>query len=110
MAKIKLNGKELEIPAGKPLLQGCLDAGAFVPHYCYHPGLQPAGNCRMCLVKVSNSRKLEASCMYPCSDGLEAATEGREPDKARKGVRDFLLINHPLDGPICDKAEKGPLP
>src|SRR5688572_31124642 len=61
MAKIKLNGKDVEVPAGKPLLQGCLDAGAYVPHYCYHPGLTPAGNCRMCLVKVSNSRKLERS-------------------------------------------------
>jgi NADH-quinone oxidoreductase subunit G len=104
MAKIKLNGKELEVPAGKPLLQGCLDAGAYVPHYCYHPGLTPAGNCRMCLVKVSNSRKLEASCMYPASDGLEVTTEGPEVEKARKDVMEFLLINHPLDCPICDKA------
>ena len=71
MPKIKLNGKDVEIPAGKSLLQGCLDSGAYVPHYCYHPGLTPAGNCRMCLVKVSNSRKLEASCMYPATDGLE---------------------------------------
>ncbi|HEY3225755.1 MAG TPA: 2Fe-2S iron-sulfur cluster-binding protein [Planctomycetota bacterium] len=104
MAKIKLNGKEMEVPAGKPLLQGCLDAGAYVPHYCYHPGLTPAGNCRMCLVKVSNSRKLEASCMYPASEGLEVTTEGPEVDKARRDVMEFLLINHPLDCPICDKA------
>jgi len=104
MAKIKLNGKEMEVPAGKPLLQGCLDAGAYVPHYCYHPGLTPAGNCRMCLVKVSNSRKLEASCMYPASNGLEVTTEGPEVDKARRDVMEFLLINHPLDCPICDKA------
>ncbi len=104
MAKIKLNGKELEVPAGKPLLQGCLDAGAYVPHYCYHPGLTPAGNCRMCLVKVSNSRKLEASCMYPASEGLEVTTEGPEVEKARRDVMEFLLINHPLDCPICDKA------
>jgi NADH-quinone oxidoreductase subunit G len=104
MAKIKLNGKDVEVPAGKPLLQGCIDAGAYVPHYCYHPGLTPAGNCRMCLVKVSNSRKLEASCMYPASDGLEVTTEGPEVEKARKDVMEFLLINHPLDCPICDKA------
>ena len=104
MAKIKLNGKDMEVPAGKPLLQGCLDAGAYVPHYCYHPGLTPAGNCRMCLVKVSNSRKLEASCMYPASDGLEVTTEGPEVEKARRDVMEFLLINHPLDCPICDKA------
>ncbi|HZN61069.1 MAG TPA: 2Fe-2S iron-sulfur cluster-binding protein [Planctomycetota bacterium] len=104
MAKIKLNGKDMDVPAGKPLLQGCLDAGAYVPHYCYHPGLTPAGNCRMCLVKVSNSRKLEASCMYPASDGLEVTTEGPEVEKARRDVMEFLLINHPLDCPICDKA------
>jgi NADH-quinone oxidoreductase subunit G len=104
MPKIKLNGKEVEVPQGKSLLQGCLDAGAYVPHYCYHPGLTPAGNCRMCLVKVSNSRKLEASCMYPASEGLEVTTEGPEVEKARKDVMEFLLINHPLDCPICDKA------
>ena len=104
MAKIKLNGKDMEVPTGKPILPACLEAGAYVPHYCYHPGLTPAGNCRMCLVKVSNSRKLEASCMYPASDGLEVTTEGPEVDKARRDVMEFLLINHPLDCPICDKA------
>ncbi len=104
MPKIKVNGKEMEAPPGAKLLQLLLDAGAFVPHYCYHPGLTPAGNCRMCLVKVSNSRKLEASCMYPVADNLEVWTEGPELDAARKDVMEFLLINHPLDCPICDKA------
>jgi len=86
MPKIKLNGKELEVDGKDKVLKVCLDQGAFVPHYCWHPGLQPAGNCRMCLVKVSNSRKLEVSCMYPVADNLEVTTEGPEVDAGRKAV------------------------
>ncbi|MBI4564875.1 MAG: (2Fe-2S)-binding protein [Planctomycetes bacterium] len=104
MPKVKINGKEVEVAPGTLALKACLEAGVFVPHYCYHPGLTPAGNCRMCLVKVSNSRKLEASCMYPCTDHLEITTEGPDIDKARRDVLEFLLINHPLDCPICDKS------
>jgi NADH-quinone oxidoreductase subunit G len=104
MPRIKLNGKEIEVDAKANLLKTCIDQGAFVPHYCWHPGLRPHGNCRMCLVKVSNSRKLEVSCMYPIAEGMEVATEGPEIDAARKQVMEFLLINHPLDCPICDKA------
>ena len=73
-------------------------------HYCWHPGLHPAGNCRMCLVKVSNSKKLEVSCMYPVADKMEVTTEGPEVDAGRKAVLEYMLINHPLDCPICDKA------
>jgi NADH-quinone oxidoreductase subunit G len=104
MPRIKVNGKEVDVPEGQKVIQACLDQGAFVPHYCWHPGLQPAGNCRMCLVKVSNSRKLEVSCMYPVSEKLEVTTECPEVDAGRKSVLEFLLINHPLDCPICDKA------
>jgi NADH-quinone oxidoreductase subunit G len=104
MPKIKVNGKEIDAPPGQKLLQVLLDQGVFVPHYCWHPGLTPAGNCRMCLVKVSNSRKLEVSCMYPTSDNLEVTTEGPEVDAGRKAVLEYMLINHPLDCPICDKA------
>jgi NADH-quinone oxidoreductase subunit G len=104
MPTIKLNGKDIEVDGKEKLLKICLDQGAFVPHYCWHPGLQPAGNCRMCLVKVSNSKKLEVSCMYPVADKMEVTTEGPEIDAGRKQVLEFLLINHPLDCPICDKA------
>jgi NADH-quinone oxidoreductase subunit G len=104
MVRIKLNGREVEVDGKDCLLKVCLDEGAFVPHYCWHPGLTPAGNCRMCLVKVSNSRKLEASCMYPVTEGLEVHTEGPEVDAGRKAVLEYMLINHPLDCPICDKA------
>jgi len=104
MPNIKLNGKDIEVDGKDKLLKICLDQGAFVPHYCWHPGLQPAGNCRMCLVKVSNSKKLEVSCMYPVADKLEVTTECPEVDAGRKAVLEYLLINHPLDCPICDKA------
>jgi NADH-quinone oxidoreductase subunit G len=104
MAKIKLNGKEIEVDGNDKILKICLDQGAFVPHYCWHPGLTPAGNCRMCLVKLSNSRKLEVSCMAPVVEGLEVTTEGPEIDAGRKSVLEYMLINHPLDCPICDKA------
>jgi len=109
MPNIKLNGKDIEVDGKEKLLKICLDQGAFVPHYCWHPGLQPAGNCRMCLVKVSNSKKLEVSCMYPVADKMEVTTEGPEIDAGRKAVLEFLLINHPLDCPICDKAGECPL-
>src|SRR5690349_2682541 len=104
MAKIKFNGRVTEAPPGQKLTQICIDNGFFVPHYCWHRGLTPAGNCRMCHVKVSNSRKLEVACMYNCTDNLEVTTEGPEVDAARKAVLEYLLINHPLDCPICDKA------
>jgi len=104
MPTIKLNGKDIEVDGKDKLLKICLDKGAFVPHYCWHPGLTPAGNCRMCLVKVSNSKKLEVSCMYPVADKMEVTTEGPEVDAGRKAVLEYMLINHPLDCPICDKA------
>ncbi|MHC4606650.1 MAG: NADH-quinone oxidoreductase subunit G [Planctomycetota bacterium] len=102
--KIKLNGKELEVPKGENLLAVCLQEGVYVPHFCYHPGLVSEGNCRMCLVKVSTSRKLEVACMTLCSDGLEVETEDASVVKARHYVLEYMLANHPLDCPVCDKA------
>lgn len=104
MPKIKVNGKEIEAPPGKKLLEVLTAEKVTVPYYCWHPGLKPHGNCRMCLVKVSNSRKLEVSCTYPVTEGLEVTTEGPEIEAARKSVLEFMLVNHPLDCPVCDKA------
>lgn len=104
MPKIKIDGKEIEVAPGTRVIEACDAEGKDVPRFCYHPGLTPAGNCRMCLVKVSNSRKLEVSCVYPCSEGLEVTTSGPEVDAGRKAVLEYMLINHPLDCPICDKA------
>ena len=104
MPKIKVNGQELETAPGKKLLDVLESTGTHVPHFCWHPGLPPHGNCRMCLVKVSTSRKLEVACMTNCTEGLEVTTESPEISEARKQVMEYLLINHPLDCPICDKA------
>jgi len=102
--RIKVNGVEVVAPPGKRLLDVLVNTGTTVPHYCWHPGLTPAGNCRMCLVKVSTSRKLEVSCMIVPTEGLEVTTEGPEVDAGRKAVLEYMLVNHPLDCPICDKA------
>ncbi len=104
MPKIKIDGKEVEVVPGTRVIDACDHEGLDIPRFCYHPGLTPAGNCRMCLVKVSNSRKLEVSCVYPCSEGLEVTTSGPEVEAGRKAVLEYMLINHPLDCPICDKA------
>ncbi len=109
MPKIKVNGQEIEVAPGRKLLEVLLEHQQATkqketPYYCWHPGLKPHGNCRMCLVKVSNSRKLEVACTYPCTDNLEVTTEGPEIEKARESVLEYMLINHPLDCPICDKA------
>ena len=104
MPKIVVNGKEIETSGQDKLIKVLIDNKVFVPHYCWHPGLPPHGNCRMCLVKVSNSRKLEVSCMYPVAEGMEVWTEGPEVEAGRKAVLEYMLINHPLDCPICDKA------
>jgi len=101
---ITVNGKTIEAEAGANLLRTLLDHGIFVPHYCYHPALSVAGNCRMCLVKIAGSRKLETSCTLRVASGLVVETEAPEVVKARKDILEFLLINHPLDCPVCDQA------
>ena len=104
MPEIKVNGQPMTCPPGKRLLDFLTDQKVIVPSYCWHPGLEPAGNCRMCLVKVSTSRKLEVACVILPTEGMEVWTEGPEVDKGRETVLEFMLINHPLDCPICDKA------
>jgi len=119
MPRIKVDGTEVEATPGKRLLEVLLGVGApvdpppkrpgpgpagDVPYYCWHPGLTPAGNCRMCLVKVSTSKKLEVSCMIVPTDGLEVTTKGPEVEAGREAVLEYMLANHPLDCPVCDKA------
>jgi NADH-quinone oxidoreductase subunit G len=104
MPTIKVNGREIDAPSTQTLLPTLLDNDTYVPHYCWHRGLSPDGNCRMCLVKVSTSRKLEVACMTRPSEKMEVVTEGPEIDAARKAVLEYMLVNHPLDCPICDKA------
>ncbi|HEY0234788.1 MAG TPA: NADH-quinone oxidoreductase subunit NuoG [Afipia sp.] len=112
MTKILVDGKEIEVPAEYTLLQACEAAGAEIPRFCYHERLSIAGNCRMCLVEVAGSPKPVASCAWgvrdcrPGPNGELPSVKTKSPmvKKAREGVMEFLLINHPLDCPICDQG------
>ena len=104
MPKLTIDGKEIEVDAGLTILQACQLAGAEIPHFCYHDRLLIAGNCRMCLVEVEKSPKPVASCAMPAAEGMVVHTGSEKTRKARKGVMEFLLINHPLDCPICDQG------
>jgi NADH-quinone oxidoreductase subunit G len=104
MPKLTIDGLEIEVPPGSTLLQACEAAGREIPVFCYHPRLNIAGNCRMCLVEVERSPKPVASCAMPAGDGMVVKTDTPMVHKARKGVLEILLINHPLDCPICDQG------
>jgi len=104
MAKLTINGREIEVPDGLTVLQACELAGAEIPRFCYHERLSVAGNCRMCLVEMERAAKPIASCAMPVGDGMVIHTDTPTVEKARKGVMEFLLINHPLDCPICDQG------
>ena len=105
MPKVKIDGVELEVPAGITVLQACELAGVEIPRFCYPDRLSIAGNCRMCLVEVKpGPPKPQASCALPVADKQEIFTQTPTVQKARKGVMEFLLINHPLDCPICDQG------
>ncbi|MDB5361798.1 MAG: NADH-quinone oxidoreductase subunit [Rhodospirillales bacterium] len=104
MPKLTINGQEVEVPAGTTVLQACQSAGIEVPHFCFHERLAIAGNCRMCLVEMEKSPKPVASCAMPAADGQVVKTDSAMAQRARKGVMEFLLINHPLDCPICDQG------
>ncbi|WP_332811180.1 NADH-quinone oxidoreductase subunit NuoG [Sphingomonas sp.] len=105
MPKVKVDGIEVEVPAGATVLQACELAGKEVPRFCFHERLTIAGNCRMCLVEVKpGPPKPQASCALPAAEGQEISTMTPMVKKAREGVMEFLLINHPLDCPICDQG------
>ena len=105
MAKVTIDGIEVEVPNGSNVLQACEAAGIEVPRFCYHERLSVAGNCRMCLVEIEKAPpKPFASCAYPVNDGMVVHTDTPMVRAARRGVMEFLLINHPLDCPICDQG------
>ena len=125
MVNVQINGEWRQFPKGTRLIEACMQSGSFVPHYCYHPALTSPGNCRMCLIEIG-APKLDAnrqpvlgadghpeiawsprpqiSCALEISEGMAARTDSPLTEECRKGVMEFLLINHPLDCPICDKA------
>ena len=104
MLKLKVNNIEIEVEEGLTVLQACEKAGAEIPRFCYHEKLSIAGNCRMCLVEIEKSPKPVASCAMPVTNGMNIKTNTTLVEKARKGVMEFLLANHPLDCPVCDQG------
>ena len=104
MPFIKIDNKEIEFENGMTVMQACELAGAEIPRFCYHDKLSIAGNCRMCLVEMEKSPKPIASCAMPAAEGMNIKTNSENIKKARRGVMEFLLINHPLDCPICDQG------
>ena len=104
MFKLKVNDIDIEVEEGLTVLQACEQAGVEIPRFCYHEKLSIAGNCRMCLVEMEKSPKPIASCAMPVSDGMNIKTNTEKVEKARKGVMEFLLANHPLDCPVCDQG------
>jgi NADH-quinone oxidoreductase subunit G len=104
MPKLTIDGKEVEVSAGLTVLQACETIGIQIPRFCFHERLSIAGNCRMCLVALKGSLKPIASCAMPAADGMVISTNTPEVQNMRRGVMEFLLINHPLDCPICDQG------
>ncbi len=104
MAKLTVDGMAVEVPNGASVLQACEAVGVEIPRFCYHERLSVAGNCRMCLVEIEKAPKPVASCAYPVADGMVVKTDTAVVRQARRGVMEFLLINHPLDCPICDQG------
>jgi NADH-quinone oxidoreductase subunit G len=104
MVTLTIEGQEVEVPAGTSVLEAAKLAGVLIPHYCYHPSLPVAGVCRMCLVEIEKQPKLAASCATTVAPGMVVHVQSGQAKAARQSVLEFLLINHPLDCPICDQA------
>ncbi len=109
MAKVTIDGAEVEVQDGLNIIEAAKAADVHVPHFCYHPSLTVVGQCRMCLVEVEGMPKLQAGCSTTVREGMKIWVWNQKVEKARRGQMEFLLINHPLDCPICDKAGECPL-
>jgi NADH-quinone oxidoreductase subunit G len=106
---LTIDGRQITVEKGKTVLQAAIETGISLPYYCYHPGIGIDGSCRVCVVKVEKMPKLQTSCSTPCTDGMVVHTRTEDVVAARAGVFEFLLINHPLDCPVCDKGGECPL-
>src|SRR5437870_6481998 len=104
MPKITINDLEIDAKAGQTVIEVALEHGIDVPHYCYHQDLPIDGNCRMCLVEVEKMPKLTPACTTTCGDGMKVTSDNDRVKQAVRGVLEFLLINHPVDCPVCDQA------
>ena len=109
--EITVDGAAVDARPGEMLIAACERSGTYIPRFCYHSRMSPVGMCRMCLVEVDTGRgfALQPSCMVPVSEGMQVSTESEAAKKAQDGVLEFLLINHPLDCPVCDKGGECPL-
>jgi len=106
---LTIDSRQITVQKGKTVLQAAIEAGISVPYYCFHPGLAVDGSCRVCMVKIEKMPKLQTSCSTICADGMVVTTRDPETTQARAGVLEFLLVNHPLDCPVCDKGGECPL-
>jgi NADH-quinone oxidoreductase subunit G len=108
---VNIDGKEIQVQAGQLIIQAADEAGVYIPRFCYHPRMKPVGMCRMCLVEVEGPRgsTLMPACYNPVAEGMVIRTESEKAKKAQEGVLEFLLVNHPLDCPVCDKGGECPL-
>jgi NADH-quinone oxidoreductase subunit G len=106
---LTIDGRQVTVEKGRTVLQAAIEHGIKVPYYCYHPGLGVDGSCRVCIVKIDKMAKLQTSCSTACTDGMVVWTEAPDVVAARASVFEFLLINHPLDCPVCDKGGECPL-
>jgi NADH-quinone oxidoreductase subunit G len=104
MAKLEIDGREVEVPQGATVMDAASKLGIYVPHFCYHKKLSIAANCRMCLVEIEKAPKPMPACATPVTEGMKVKTHSPAAKKAQNGVMEFLLINHPLDCPICDQG------
>src|SRR5260221_3558468 len=104
MLKVTIDGRETEVQNGTTVIEAANGLGIFVPHFCYHKKLSIAANCRMCLVQIEKAPKPQPACATPCTDGMKVSTHSEYAKQAQNGVMEFLLINHPLDCPICDQG------
>ena len=104
MLKVYVDDKEIEVEDGSTVMQACEKNGVEIPRFCFHERLSIAGNCRMCLVALEGSPKPVASCAMPAAEGMKIITSSEAVRAAREGIMEFLLINHPLDCPICDQG------
>src|SRR6266481_3164548 len=104
MLKVQIDGTEVEVPHGATVMDATNKIGVYVPHFCYHRKLSIAANCRMCLVEVEKAPKPLPACATPVAEGMKIFTKSKRAISAQKATMEFLLINHPLDCPICDQG------
>jgi NADH-quinone oxidoreductase subunit G len=106
---LTIDGRQVTVEKGRTVLQAAIESGVKIPYYCYHPGLGIDGSCRVCIVKIEKMPKLQTSCSTPVAEGMVVHTQTPDVVEARASIFEFLLINHPLDCPVCDKGGECPL-